>query len=155
MYGMLQPQHEGSDLHNLFSTQDKTFHAQLKRELGNLYSERGVLVAEPAVDKTIGILVDRLESLSKDGPASVDISAWLHWWAFDTIVEVNLSTQLGFLAKGEDVNHLCAGSHQAMRYFGLVRICTSIGLSHADFRGDGTSAINRKAVLNHHEAFQR
>lgn len=120
---MLQPQLDGTDLHNLFSTQDKTYHATLKRNLAALYSQKGVLASEPHVDKTIKTFVEKLSALSSENMGKIDMSAWLQYWAFDTIGEVNMSQPFGFLSEGKDIERLCASSHESMRYFGLVRIC--------------------------------
>lgn len=126
MYGMLQPQLDGSDLHNLFSTQDKTLHANLKRNLAAFYSKSGVLSSETNVDKTLNMFIERLDGVSKSDTGVIKMGAWLQYWAFDTIGEINLSEQIGFLSKGFDISNLCAESHSNMRYFGLVSLTLDI-----------------------------
>lgn len=112
---------DGEDLHNLFSTQDKSLHATVKRHIGALFSQSGIQIYEPHIDSTIELLLVRLNSmLDESGSGRIDASAWMQYWAFDTIGEIIFSQKLGFLATGTDVSGLCAQNHHHMTYFGLV-----------------------------------
>lgn len=115
---------DGEDLHNLFSTQDKALHATVKRHVGALFSQNGIQSCEPHIDSTIELMLERLNSMVKEsGSVRIDASAWMQYWAFDTIGEITFSKKLGFLATGTDVGGLCAQNHHNMTYFGLVRPC--------------------------------
>lgn len=112
---------DGEDLHNLFSTQDKALHATVKRNVGALFSQSGVQSYESHIDNTIELLLERLNSMLKSsGSVRIDASAWMQYWAFDTIGKITFSKKLGFLATGSDVGGLCAQNHHNMTYFGLV-----------------------------------
>lgn len=112
---------DGEDLHNLFSTQDKALHQTVKRHIAALFSQNGIQSCEPHIDSTIELLLVRLNSMLDDtGSVCIDASAWMQYWAFDTIGEITFSQKLGFLATGSDVGALCAQNHHNMTYFGLV-----------------------------------
>jgi hypothetical protein len=48
------------------------------------------------------------------------MAAWMQFYAFDTLGEINFSTKLGFLDTGTDVNGICELDHEQMMYFALV-----------------------------------
>lgn len=54
--------------------------------------------------------------------ASVDLAAWLQFYAFDSLGAVNFSKKLGFLEAGIDLDGICHLDHEQMMYFAVV--CT-------------------------------
>lgn len=112
---------DGEDLHNLFSTQDKALHATVKRTIGALFSQNSIRDFEPHIDSTVALLLEKFKSMmTETGRVKIDASAWMQFWAFDTIGEIVFSQKLGFLATGTDISGLCAQNHHNMTYFGLV-----------------------------------
>ncbi|KAI1095697.1 benzoate 4-monooxygenase cytochrome P450 [Rostrohypoxylon terebratum] len=104
-YLLTSPPFEGKPLPNLFSTQDVNYHASLKRLLGGLYTKAATLDLEPNIDRTLKLFLYKMqEHLEKDELASVDMSLWVHLFAFDCIAELNNSESFGFLESGTDVN---------------------------------------------------
>ena len=120
MYGILQPMLDGSPLHNIFSTSDIEYHSSLKRTIGSLYSFSALKDIQPNLDRCVALFVDRLGELVRSGPATVDMSAWLQFYTFDSLGEVNFSQPMGFLASGTDLDGICELDHHMMRHFALV-----------------------------------
>ena len=87
---------------NLFSTRDPEYHRIEKRKVGHAYSLPNLLQSEAAIDSCIEMFVDRLTELSAKG--SVDLGAWLQYFAFDVVGEVTFASKLGFLEQGKDVD---------------------------------------------------
>lgn len=75
---------------------------------------------EPYVDKCIEVLVSRLREVSKSGKTSVNPVAWMQYFAFDVLGEMNFSQNLGFLEKGVDVDNIIAAIGGILTYVSLV-----------------------------------
>ena len=120
IYGILQPRLNGQDLHNVFSTQDPEFHTALKRTIGSLYTTAAVIELEFHIDSCIQLFVSQMRDLSRERSATVDMSAWMQYYAFDTLGAINFSRKLGFLDAGADIDGICKLDHGQMMYFALV-----------------------------------
>jgi hypothetical protein len=120
MYGILQPKFEGSDLHNIFSTQDADYHLALKRTLGTLYSTTAVSGLEYHLDECTDMFMAKMnEIIGPKGSGPVDLASWFQWYAFDALVAVNFSRKFGFMESGTDLDGICNLYHQQMMYFAL------------------------------------
>lgn len=64
--------------------------------------------------------MSQLAKLSKERPATLDMSLWLHLFAFDCLGEVNLSRKIGFLEGGRDVGGMIAAADRIFYMVGLV-----------------------------------
>jgi hypothetical protein len=112
---------EGADLHNVFSTQDPDFHAALKRTIGSLYTTTAVVKLEHHIDNCTRVFLSKMqEMIELQKPTGVDMSAWLQYYAFDSLGEINFSKRLGFLDTGTDIDGICELDHKQMMYFALV-----------------------------------
>lgn len=120
MYGILQPMLDGSPLHNIFSTSDIEYHSALKKTIGSLYSFSALKNIQHNLDRCVALLVDRLGDVVRAGPTRIDMSAWLQFYTFDSLGEVNFSQRMGFLESGTDLDGICELDHHLMRHFGLV-----------------------------------
>ncbi|RAL65563.1 hypothetical protein DID88_005237 [Monilinia fructigena] len=119
-YGILQPQLDGYDLHNIFSTQDVEYHSVHKRIIGGLYTTSALKDVQNNIDRCTTLFVSQLEGLTRFQPTIVDMSAWLQFMpAFDSLLDVMFSKQIGFLATGSDVDGICEFDHQMMVYFSI------------------------------------
>ncbi|KAI1097219.1 cytochrome P450 [Jackrogersella minutella] len=120
IYGILQPRFEGSDLHNVFSTQDAEYHAALKRTMGTLYTTTAVSSLEFHLDDCTKLFISKMNGIIGSGEsAPVDLAAWLQYYAFDSLGAVNFSQKLGFLDSGTDVDGICHLDHEQMMYFAV------------------------------------
>ena len=72
------------------------------------------------IDRCLNTLISKFKQMTQDGPAVVDMSAWVQFFAFDTIGAVNFSRNFGFLDSGTDVDWAIKEAEERMRYFELV-----------------------------------
>jgi len=105
---------------NLFSIQDVNYHTSLRKNIGGLYTKAAVKDFEPQIDSCIALFMSQLANLSRDGPATLDMSLWLHLFAFDCLGEVNVSRQFGFLESGQDIDGMIAAADRIFYMVGLV-----------------------------------
>jgi hypothetical protein len=88
---------------NLFSTRDEGYHRGQKRPVASAYSMTSLLVKEDSVDSCSQLFMQKLGQFA-DQRKSMDLGAWLQYYAFDVIGELSFAKKLGFLEKGEDVD---------------------------------------------------
>lgn len=123
--------YNGKPLANLFTTQNNEYHAALKRASGHAFSMTALAELEPLVDKCVNLLVRRIDKVSEEGKKPLDISAWLHYFAFDVLGEINFSTQFGFLKAGSDVDNNIATIDGILAYVSLVCVTVRSANPHA------------------------
>lgn len=130
-------------LENLFSLRDANRHAALKRAIGGLYKKSVVVDLEPNIDRCIGEFLRQLGKRTERGPADLDMSFWLHLFAFDCLGEVNVSKQLGFLQRGQDVEDMIGSSDKIFAMVGLVwtLMITSLAIT------DGCDQFTQAPIL--------
>jgi hypothetical protein len=88
---------------NLFSTRDEAYHRAQKRPVANAYSLTSLLVKEDAIDSCSTLFMYKLGQFA-DQKRSIDLGAWLQYYAFDVVGELSFAKKLGFIEKGEDVD---------------------------------------------------
>ncbi|KAI0855798.1 benzoate 4-monooxygenase cytochrome P450 [Xylaria cubensis] len=111
---------EGAPLLNMFSTQDVNYHSSLKKRVGGLYTKAAVLRLEPKIDGCVSMFTRKIETLvPKDATIRLDMSLWVHLFAFDCLGELNVSKKFGFLESGRDINGMIEGSDRALIKTGL------------------------------------
>ncbi|KAF7862479.1 hypothetical protein EAF04_007352 [Stromatinia cepivora] len=118
-YKPTSPIYEGHPLFHLFSIQDIQYHNALKKNIAGLYTKNGVLDLEPRIDSCVELFTDRLTQLSFSGPIDLDMSLWLHLFAFDCLGEVNVSKKFGFLESGTDIRGMIAAADRILHMTGL------------------------------------
>lgn len=151
MYGILNPRLDNQILHNVFSTQDPVFHADLKRTIGSLYTLAAVSEYEFHIDSCIQLFLSRIRDFTQHQSAIIDMSAWLQYYAFDSLGQINFSRTLGFLATGTDVDGICKLDHKQMMYFASVRSrCSEPNTSFMliQMMVDGPSSRTRASLVN-------
>lgn len=99
---------------------------RLKRGAVKAFSMDTVVGLEPYVDKCIAVLVSRLREVTDNGKRPVNPVAWLQYFAFDVLGEINFSKDLGFLEKGVDVDNIIAAIGGILTYVSLVSPGASI-----------------------------
>lgn len=159
MYGILQPKFEGSDLHNIFSTQDPVYHAALKRTMGNLYTTTAVMPLEFHLDDCTKLFLSKMtELIGSKKSAPVDLAGWLQYYTFDSLGMINFSQKLGFLEAGVDLQGICHYDHDQMLYFAIVRVphfhnkyvCVPV-LTSTSPGSVGSDSGSRADVVKHEE----
>ncbi|KAI0010206.1 cytochrome P450 [Xylariaceae sp. FL0662B] len=149
IYGILQPRYEGTDLHNVFSTQDAEYHAALKRTMGSLYTTTAVAGLEYHLDDCTQLFMTKMNEIIGDGKsAPVDLAAWLQYYAFDSLGAVNFSKKLGFLDSGTDVDGICHLDHDQMMYFAVWGQITTVEQAWSRLKAFFTGARKENPLFN-------
>ena len=113
--------YDGIPMYHLFSIQDTSYHASLKKTIAGLYTKSAVRDFEPHIDNCTMLLMRRLSEISRDTTAVVNISLWLHLFAFDCLGEINVWKKFGFLESGTDVRNMIAAADRRLYMTGLVK----------------------------------
>ena len=58
----------------------------------------------------------------QENSARIDMELWPHFFALDSLSEINLSRDLGFLQTGTDVGGLIGKSDRIMQMIAIVRM---------------------------------
>ena len=120
-YGVFPPP-ENPDI---FTETREHVHAQKKKVANVPYSMTAMQKLSPFIDDTIELLMRKLAALAGGqaedarGP-TVDLGAWLHYFAFDVLGEVAFSRSFGFLEQGRDVENAIVTIDNSQRYNGVV-----------------------------------
>lgn len=111
------PSFRGGPLENLFSIRDVQYHASLRKNIGGLYTKSAVKEFEPQIASCVALFLQRVGE-EKDKP--LDMSLWLHLYAYDCLGDVNVSEKLGFLEQGSDVDGMIEAADRIFYMVGLV-----------------------------------
>lgn len=76
----------------------------LRGPFASIYSAKSLSTAEPLVDSSVEVLIERLGSLI--GEETVDFGFWMQLYVFDVLCQITFSRRLGFLDRGEDVGDM-------------------------------------------------
>lgn len=104
----------------LFTTQSNEYHAKLKRGSARAFSMDVVMGLEEYCNKCIKVLVQRLREVSDGGKNPVNPVAWMQYFAFDVLGEINFSKDLGFLESGTDKDNIIAAIGGILGYVSFV-----------------------------------
>ena len=110
---------------DIFTEIREHVHAQKKKVANVPYSMAAMQQLSPFIDDTIEVFMGKLDGIA-DGPAhnargpTVDLGAWLHWFAFDVLGEVAFSRSFGFLEQGKDVEDAILTIDKSQTYNGIV-----------------------------------
>ncbi|KAJ0383442.1 hypothetical protein COL922a_010484 [Colletotrichum nupharicola] len=120
-YGVFPPP-ENPDI---FTEVNEEAHARKKKVANVPYSMAAMQHLSPFIDDTIDLVVAKLGGFASapmeyKADKSVDLGAWLHYFAFDVLGEVAFSRSFGFLAKGKDVEDAIATIDRSQAYNGIV-----------------------------------
>ncbi|PLN86963.1 putative benzoate 4-monooxygenase cytochrome P450 [Aspergillus taichungensis] len=119
-YQVILPMSQGRILPGLFATQDEDIHRMLKKPIASIYSMSNLVSFEPLVDRTIHCFFEQLDSRFARAGQTLDFGAWLQMFAFDVIGEITFSRRLGFLEKGEDIDHIMSDIWKYFQYVAPV-----------------------------------
>lgn len=116
---------KGEVIPSLFSLQDETFHAQMRRKVNNVFALTTLVQYEPFVNDTVKLFLEQLDARFADrsGPEGViDFPRWLQFYAFDLIGELTYSSKHGFLESAKDIDGIIAYLTDYMSYFIVVSV---------------------------------
>jgi hypothetical protein len=79
-----------------------------------------VVGLEEYCNKCISVLLQRLRDVSDGGRKPIDPVAWMQYFAFDVLGEINFSKDLGFLEAGSDKDGVIGAIGGILVYVSLV-----------------------------------
>ncbi|KAK4174348.1 putative cytochrome P450 pisatin demethylase-like protein [Triangularia setosa] len=119
-YPLAEAVYRGKFLPTLFTTTSNDYHAKLKRGSARAFSMDVVVGLEEYVNKCISVLLQRVREVSDGGKKPLDPVAWMQYFAFDVLGEINFSKDLGFLEAGSDKDGIIAAIGQILGYVSLI-----------------------------------
>lgn len=131
----------------IFSLRDAKRHATLRRTIGGSYKKSSVEDLEPNIDRCVNEFLRQLGERTEHGPTNLDMSLWLHLFAFDCLSEVKVWKQLGFLQGGQDVEDMIWSADKTFAMVGLVWTLTITSLAISDGCDQFTQAPILQSVL--------
>ena len=97
---------KGRLVHTLFSNPDQTWHNNLRRSIGAIFTVNSAANYEPLIDSTILAFLKELDKrfAAKKGRDGVfDFHTWLSFFTFDVVSDLTYSARHGFLEQGKDM----------------------------------------------------
>lgn len=83
---------------------DEKYHGMLRGSFASIYSANSLSSAEPLVDASVDVLIQRLGSLA--GDEAVVFGFWMQRYVFDVLCKNTFSKGLGFLDRAEDIGDM-------------------------------------------------
>lgn len=102
---------------SLFTTRDPEYHKNLKRPVAQLFSMTNMKAYEVYADECSQLFIDAMTELQGQ---SIDLGAWLQWYAFDVIASITFQRRFGFLEQRKDVHHMIQDLDFAFLYAKLI-----------------------------------
>ncbi|QDS71494.1 hypothetical protein FKW77_004574 [Venturia effusa] len=118
------PIQNGKPVGSLASTQDRKLHANLRRPVASTFSMSTAITFEAGIDDTINYFLTRLDEEFMRGSnvgRSCDIDNWVQYFAFDVVGEFTLSSRIGFLEHGHDVDGMLHDLNKEFAYRGWAQ----------------------------------
>ncbi|KAK3307745.1 cytochrome P450 [Chaetomium strumarium] len=119
-YPLAEAVYRGKFLPTLFTTQSNEYHARLRRGSARAFSMDVVVGLEEYCNKCISVLLQRLRDVSDGGKKPIDPVAWMQYFAFDVLGEINFSKDLGFLEAGSDKDGVIGAIGGILVYVSLI-----------------------------------
>ena len=121
------PMVNGQLVFNIFSDPDFVRHEKLKRAVSHTFTMTNILQYEEKVNETIDLLVSKLGDMvtEQSRTMSVDLCAWLMYFATDVIGVMTYSERYGMLEAGKDVINIRNTLLEQNRRVSLVSLVSS------------------------------
>ena len=113
------------------------YHSTLKKNIVNLYSKTAIREFESKLDICTMLFVSKFSEIAKYDDKRVDMALWLHLYAFDSLAQINVSKNFGFIERGTDVNGMISATGRILHMTALVRLFraeTFPLLTHSEFQ---------------------
>lgn len=89
----------------IFSLQDEAVHRTMRRNMAGAYTLKSLLEFEPSINTHVRALEAKMDRYQGQ---SLNLGNWLHWFAFDVIMAIVFSSDMGFIDNEKDVNGIIA-----------------------------------------------
>ncbi|KAI1739632.1 cytochrome P450 [Xylaria scruposa] len=85
-----------------------------------LYTKAAVQSLKPKINSCINLFTQNIiAQISHNNPARLDLSSWVHFFAFNCLGEINTSRKFGVLKSGRNINRMIKRSDQILIKTGL------------------------------------
>ncbi|KAL4966093.1 cytochrome P450 [Aspergillus stella-maris] len=122
-YEVGAPTFRGTRVENLFSIRHVHYHALLRKNIGSLYTKAAVRLFEPQISNCVEMFICQMRN---NTGRPLDMSLWLHLYAYDSLGAVNVSRGLGFLNSGSDVGGMIKSADRILYMVGLLTQAPSL-----------------------------
>lgn len=102
---------------SMFSTRDPSHHQALRRSVSQKFSMSSIKALEPFADDCSDIFMRAMKDMEGQ---SVDLGAWLQWYAFDVIGAITFQRRFGFMEKRQDILGMIDAIDKSLRYAGTI-----------------------------------
>ena len=101
----------------MFTARDPQHHKVLRSATAQVYSMTNLRNYEAHVDECTELF---LGILKKHEGQTMDVTEYIHWYAFDVIAAITFQKRLGFLDHGKDMLGLVATRTFSAKYFAFA-----------------------------------
>ncbi|RMD42787.1 hypothetical protein DV735_g2313, partial [Chaetothyriales sp. CBS 134920] len=120
MVKAMAPVYKGKKQPTMFGAADNKTHAQIRRPVAGAYAMTSIMKFEPFVDSNIRLFYQRLDELFIQPRRPCDIHNWVQYFAFDAVLEMTMSRNLGFMKAGGDVDGVLKQLQKDLDYRGIA-----------------------------------
>ncbi|KAL4738144.1 cytochrome P450 [Aspergillus similis] len=120
MVKAMAPIYKGKRQPTMFAAADNKTHARIRKPVAGSYSMSNIMQFEPFVDRNLRLFYTRLEELFIQPQRPCDIHNWVQYFAFDTVLEMTMSRNLGFMKAGGDVEGVLKQLQKDLDYKGIA-----------------------------------
>ena len=113
----MTPIYQDAPMPSLFTTRDPAHHKALKKPVAGKFSMTSIRTLEPLVDDCSLIFSESMRSLEGQ---TVNIGAWLQWYAFDVIGAITFNRRFGFMEERKDILGMISSIETTLKYAGIV-----------------------------------
>ncbi|CEJ61145.1 Putative VrtE [Penicillium brasilianum] len=120
MVKAMAPVYKGKKQPTMFAAADNKTHARIRKPVAGAYAMTSIMQFEPYVDRNIKLFYERIDELFIRPKISCDIHNWVQYFAFDAVLEMTMSQNLGFMKAGGDVDGVLKQLQKDLDYRGIA-----------------------------------
>ncbi|KAJ6443398.1 major facilitator superfamily transporter [Purpureocillium lavendulum] len=120
MVKAMAPVYKGKKQPTMFAAADNKTHAQIRKPVAGAYAMTSIMQFEPFVDGNIRLFYQKIDELFIRTQQPCDIHNWVQYFAFDAVLEMTMSRNLGFMKAGGDVDGVLKQLQKDLDYRGIA-----------------------------------
>ncbi|KAJ5738183.1 cytochrome P450 [Penicillium malachiteum] len=120
MVEAMAPVYKGKKQPTMFAAADNKTHARIRRPVAGAYAMTNIIYFEPFVDENTKLFYAKMEELFIQPKKPCDLHNWVQYFAFDVVLEMTMSRNLGFLKAGGDVDGVLKQLQKDLDYRGIA-----------------------------------
>ncbi|KAI4861652.1 cytochrome P450 [Hypoxylon rubiginosum] len=120
MVKAMAPVYKGKKQMTMFSAADNKTHARIRRPVAGAYAMSSIIQFEPFVDENMKMFCVKMQELFIQPKSPCDFHNWVQYFAFDVVLDMTMSRNLGFLKAGGDVDGVLKQLQKDLDYRGIA-----------------------------------